>query len=554
MSAPAPSVYSPAAKAVAERIGLKMGRANLEQFADSLLELATADRDVVVVTSDSRGSGKLGPFGKALPKQIVEVGIAEQNLVGIAAGLAAAGKKVFAVSPACFLTARALEQIKNDVCYSDVPAKVVGISAGVSYGALGSTHHSLHDLAALRAIHNITILVPGDNFETRAAVESAARATHPTYLRFGKAALYTLHPPNTTFQIGKAIAVRDGDDVCFIGTGETVVHCLLAAEELAEQGLRCRVLSMHTIKPLDREAILAAGRECRAIVTAEEHSVHGGLGEAVRRCVDASWCSSAAANRRHSGRGHGYRQPGRHLPPLRTLDGRPGGNRGGRAEPGGSIGMSGVDIQRERAKCILAIDQSTSATKAVIFDGAGFVVDKASREHRQIYPQPGWVEHDAEELWQNVLAVMRELAGRQSEAVASAACLAITNQRETFVVFEPRKGEPLANAIVWQCRRGDADLSEVGGGRTGKRRPPQNRTQARYLFLRLRKSSGCSRERPELREQLVRGDALCGNDRHLSHLSTHGRPGVRHRSDQRQPHAALRHRQASLGRRALRAV
>lgn len=280
MSAPAPSIYSPAAKAVAERLGLMMGRANLEEFADTLLGLAKADRDVVVITSDSRGSGKLGPFGQALPKQIVEVGIAEQNLVGIAAGLAAAGKKPFAVSPACFLTARALEQIKNDVCYSDVPAAIVGISAGVSYGALGSTHHSLHDLAALRAIHNITILVPADNFETRAAVEAAARADFPTFLRFGKAATYTLHSSDTTFTVGKAITLRDGDDVCFIGTGETVIHCLLAAEKLADDGLNCRVISMHTIKPLDRDAIVAAGRDCRAIVTAEEHSVHGGLGEA----------------------------------------------------------------------------------------------------------------------------------------------------------------------------------------------------------------------------------------------------------------------------------
>lgn len=281
MSAPAPSVFTPAAKAIAERLGLKMGRANLEEFADTLLALAKDDRNVVVVTSDSRGSGKLGPFGKALPQQIVEVGIAEQNLVGIAAGLAAAGKKSFAVSPACFLTARALEQIKNDVCYSNVPAAVIGISAGVSYGALGSTHHSLHDLAALRAIHNVTVLVPADNFETREAIRAAASANFPTYIRFGKASLYGLHSPDTSFRIGKAITLREGNDVCFVGTGETVIHCLLAAEKLAEEGLDCRVVSMHTIKPLDRDTVLAAGRDCRAVVTAEEHSVFGGLGEAV---------------------------------------------------------------------------------------------------------------------------------------------------------------------------------------------------------------------------------------------------------------------------------
>src|SRR5579885_3324471 len=139
MSAPAPPLFSPAAKAVADRLGLKTGRANLDEFAATLEELARVNPDIVVVTSDSRGSGKLGPFGKALPKQIVEIGIAEQNLVGVAAGLASAGKIVFAVSPACFLTARSFEQIKNDVAYSDNPVTLVGISAGVSYGALGTT-------------------------------------------------------------------------------------------------------------------------------------------------------------------------------------------------------------------------------------------------------------------------------------------------------------------------------------------------------------------------------------------------------------------------------
>src|SRR6185503_10007177 len=203
MSAPAPSMFTSAAKATAEKLGLKMGRSNLDEFAATLEELARVNPNIVAVTSDSRGAGKLAPFGKALPKQLVEVGIAEQNLVGITAGLAACGKKSFGVSPSCFLTARALEQIKNDVCYSDVPATLVGISAGVSYGALGSTHHSLHDLAALRAIHNISIVVPADNFETRAAIQAAAKATKPFYVRFGKAAIYTLHSSETKFEIGK---------------------------------------------------------------------------------------------------------------------------------------------------------------------------------------------------------------------------------------------------------------------------------------------------------------------------------------------------------------
>ena len=273
-------MFTPAAKAMAEKLGLTMGRANLEEFAATLEDLARADPNIIAVTSDSRGSGKLTPFSKALPGQIVEVGIAEQNLVGIAAGLAACGKKPFGVSPGCFLTARSLEQIKNDVCYSDVPAVLIGISAGVSYGALGTTHHSLHDLAVLRAISNLTVIVPADNFETREAILFAARADKPVFVRFGKAAMHGLHKPGTTFETGKAVTLREGDDVAFIATGETVVHCLLAAGILAERGLDCRVISMHTIKPLDTDTVLRAARECRAVVSAEEHSVHGGLGEA----------------------------------------------------------------------------------------------------------------------------------------------------------------------------------------------------------------------------------------------------------------------------------
>jgi transketolase len=286
MSAPAPSMHSPAAARLAQDLGLTMGRANLEEFADTLLAMARADRNVLAVTSDSRGSGKLGPFAAALPEQIVEVGIAEQNLVGMAAGLASAGKTVYAVSPACFLTARALEQIKNDVAYSDFPVKVVGISAGVSYGALGTTHHSLHDLAALRAIHNIDIVVPADNFEAREAVKAAATHARPVYLRFGKAQMYHLpQPAGARFEIGRATMLRDGRDLAFVATGEMAIHALLAAAMLEERGVSCRVLSMHTVKPLDTAALLQAADDCGAVITVEEHSLAGGLGEACAKTL-----------------------------------------------------------------------------------------------------------------------------------------------------------------------------------------------------------------------------------------------------------------------------
>ena len=257
-------------------------KANLDVFSGTLQNLAELDRDIVVVTSDSRGSGKLVPFGQKYPQQIVEIGIAEQNLVGVAAGLASAGKKVFAVSPACFLTARALEQIKNDVAYSDNPVKLIGISAGVSYGALGSTHHSLHDFAVLRAVNNITVVAPADNFETEQAIALAASSNHPFYLRFGKKVMPSLPADiDNSFTFGKGRIIREGGDLTLIGTGETVCPAWQAAEKLEQDyNIQATVISMHTIKPLDYELLAQVAAKGKPIITVEEHSVYGGLGEA----------------------------------------------------------------------------------------------------------------------------------------------------------------------------------------------------------------------------------------------------------------------------------
>ena len=263
---------------------LPIGYTNLDIFSKTLIELAEQDRDVLVVTGDSRGSGRLTPFGEKLPEQIVEIGIAEQNLVGVSAGLASSGKKVFAVSPACFLTARALEQIKNDVAYSDHPVKVIGISAGVSYGALGTTHHSLHDFAVLQAINNIDIIAPADNFETVQAIRAAVHHPRPIYIRFGKKPVPNLHAPGTSFEIGKAIQLTpqsDHYDVAFIATGETVAPTYLASQALAEKGITCCVLSLHSIRPFDEEAVLHAAVNSKVVVTVEEHSINGGLGSRV---------------------------------------------------------------------------------------------------------------------------------------------------------------------------------------------------------------------------------------------------------------------------------
>lgn len=259
---------------------MELGRPNLDEFSQTLIEVARANPQLVVLTSDSRGSGKLVPFAAALPEQIVEVGIAEQNIVGIAAGMAAAGKNAFVVSPASFLTARALEQIKNDVAYSDFPVKLIGISAGVSYGALGSTHHSLHDIAVLRAINNVDIVIPADNFETREAIRAAVEYPRPLYIRFGKRPMYHLPRTSLEFSIGKATVLFTGSDVTFIATGETVPQAVQARDVLEQGGISCGVISMHTVKPLDTQAVLSAGRGSSALITVEEHSVFGGLGEA----------------------------------------------------------------------------------------------------------------------------------------------------------------------------------------------------------------------------------------------------------------------------------
>ncbi len=254
-------------------------KANLEVFADTLLELGKKNKDIIVVTSDSRGSGKLVPFGKELPKQLIEVGIAEQNLVGISAGLTAGGKTVFGVSPSSFLTARSLEQIKNDVAYSNHPTVLVGISSGISYGQLGSTHHSIHDLAVLRTINNISIVVPADNFETRESIKQAVNYKKPLFIRFGKKPMMKIHSDNQKFEIGKAIVISKGFDVTFIGIGETVQRAVLASKILQKENISSTVVSMHTLKPFDENTFLKTLEKSKALITLEEHSINGGLGE-----------------------------------------------------------------------------------------------------------------------------------------------------------------------------------------------------------------------------------------------------------------------------------
>lgn len=257
---------------------LEMGITNLECMAAVLIAQAENNPDLLLVTSDSRGSGKVTAFGQKFPKQIIEIGIAEQNSVGMSAGLASCGKKVFTISPGSFLSARSLEQVKNDVAYSRNPVALIGISAGVSYGGLGATHHSLHDFAAILAIPDLDLIVPADNAETEAALLSYLANPRPVYIRFGKKAMPKIHASASDVVIGKASVLAQGSDVLIIAAGEPLWQVYEAANKLAEQGVSCGLISLHTLNPFDKEAVLEMAAAAKAIITVEEHSVNGGLG------------------------------------------------------------------------------------------------------------------------------------------------------------------------------------------------------------------------------------------------------------------------------------
>lgn len=253
-----------------------------KSFTETLLELAKKDDQIVAVTTDARGSVTLGDFAKELPMQFVECGIAEQNAVGISAGLAHSGKKTFVCGPACFYVARSLEQVKVDVAYSQNPVKILGVSGGVAYGALGATHHSLHDIAVLRCFPGMNICLPCDARQTEKLVKFLVDFAEPCYVRVGRAAVPDIYEDdNFEFEIGKAVTLLEGNDLTIIGAGETVYHALEAGKQLAAKGIKARVLDMSWIKPCDEEAVKKAAAETGRIITVEEHSKFGGLGAMV---------------------------------------------------------------------------------------------------------------------------------------------------------------------------------------------------------------------------------------------------------------------------------
>jgi len=256
-----------------------------DAFENKLRELASEDQRIVAVVNDSVGSSKLNQFGQMYPVRLVNVGIAEQNMIGVGAGLANGGLIPFVCGASPFLTGRALEQIKADLAYSNANVKLCGMSSGMAYGELGPTHHSIEDMAWLRAIANMTVIVPADPVETAQAVEVAVSTAGPMFIRLSRLPVPIVHDPDYRFAIGKAALLRDGGDITLIANGVLVCQALAAAEMLAKEGVQARVLNMSTVRPLDNEAVQAAATETGGIVTAEEHTIFGGLGSAVAEVV-----------------------------------------------------------------------------------------------------------------------------------------------------------------------------------------------------------------------------------------------------------------------------
>ena len=256
-----------------------------DAFVATLEMLGAQNADIVAVVNDSVGSSKLGGFRDKFPQRLINVGIAEQNMVGVGAGLANGGKIPFVCAAAPFLTGRALEQIKADVAYSEANVKLVGISSGMAYGELGATHHSIEDFAWIRALPNVPVIAPVDRNETIAAVKWAAAHQGGCFLRLSRVGLPDLLPEGHVFELGRANMLCDGSDVTLIANGTLTHRAVSAAVLLADKGISARVLNMASVRPIDAQAIIAAAKDTGAILTCEEHTIFGGLGSAVAEVV-----------------------------------------------------------------------------------------------------------------------------------------------------------------------------------------------------------------------------------------------------------------------------
>lgn len=262
---------------------------NRQAICETLLKNAKTDKDIIVLCSDSRGSASLAPFANEYPEQFVEMGIAEQNAVSVAAGLAKCGKKAFVASPACFISTRSYEQCKVDVAYSNTNVKLIGISGGISYGALGMSHHSAQDIACMTSVPNMRVYLPSDRLQTTKLIDKLLEDNSPAYIRVGRNAVEDVYEENNTpFELDKANILCSGEDVAIIACGEMVKPAYDCAKMLEEKGIKASVVDMYCLKPIDKDAILKVTEKAKFVVTVEEHSGFGGLGAMVSQILSAN--------------------------------------------------------------------------------------------------------------------------------------------------------------------------------------------------------------------------------------------------------------------------
>src|ERR1051326_343834 len=270
-----------------QNLNKKIGQTDMEMiptrngYGDALLELGEQNPNVVVLTADLAESTRVEAFGKKFPERFIEVGVAEQNMMGLAAGLALTGKIPFVSSYAVFSPGRNWDQLRVSVCYSQTNVKVAGAHTGISVGPDGATHQALEDIAITRVLPHLTVVVPCDYWETKKATLALGKMAGPAYFRFGREKTAVMTTEQTPFAIGKAYVMKDGKDVAIIGSGPVLYNALIAAKELEEVGVSVMVVNNHTIKPIDSDTIVAAAQKCGAVVTLEEHQVMGGCGSAV---------------------------------------------------------------------------------------------------------------------------------------------------------------------------------------------------------------------------------------------------------------------------------
>ena len=392
-------------------------------FADELIAMARVDPRIVAVCNDSVGSSNLNGFQKEFPDRLVNVGIAEQNMVGVGAGLANAGFIPFVCAAGPFLTGRATEQIKADCAYSQYPVILCGMSPGMAYGELGPTHHSIEDFAWMRAIADLTIVVPVDPTETRQAVRWAAAAGRPIYMRVARFKIPSVSDGTVGFEAGRIATLRNGNDVTIAAIGTMVSRALDAADLLGQEGISVRVLNVLDFEAAGRGDGLGGGSGDwahrdggRGRFGRRSRRRHRGAGVAAPSRPDADpRRTELRADRRHTVPPQSFRAQR-----LRTRQGRARAFAPGRAVMGGPL--------------VLGIDQGTSSTKCLLVDASGAVVSRGQAAVEETHPQPGWVEQDGGAIWASVQAAVADCVS--AERAASVVAVGLSTQRESCIAWE----------------------------------------------------------------------------------------------------------------------